>query len=114
MKMKLLSLAYHRNGICGNPFWCALFRDEDKTVKLAVLFNEDDTDCSIAVFDAAKIAQGDISFGSNSWRGDHYHAWMKKQIKEHGQAALLRGGQAMAKEAQRLIEEHMSRNPDKN
>jgi hypothetical protein len=32
------------------------------------------------VLDVAKLAQGDIAFGSNSWRGDHYEPHLRKAI----------------------------------
>lgn len=38
MKLKLLNKSHHRNGICGNPFNVFLFKDEDKSIKLAIDF----------------------------------------------------------------------------
>lgn len=66
--IKLLANAYHRNGVCGDPFFVSLFRDIDGTTKLAVDFGE----FKFAVLQVDKLAAGDIAFGSNSWRGDHY------------------------------------------
>lgn len=74
MKLKLLAKSHHRNGLCGAPFNVFLFRDEDKTVKLAVDFGGD----RFAVLDVLKLAKGDIAFGSNSWRGDAYASDIRK------------------------------------
>jgi hypothetical protein len=40
MKLKFLSIARHRNGVHGEPFYVVLFKGSDKTgnSKLAVLF----------------------------------------------------------------------------
>ena len=40
-----------------------------------------------AVLDVAKLAAGDIAFGSNSWRGDNYEANLRKAIKMHQEAS---------------------------
>jgi hypothetical protein len=76
MKLKLIELAQHRNGICAAPFDVVLFRDGE-TRKLAILFPEPGR---CAVLDIAKLAAGDIAFGSNSWRGDHYEPHLRKAV----------------------------------
>ena len=71
MKLKIIDIAHHRNGICGAPFDVVLFEDPgpEGSRKVAILFEEPH---HCAVLDVDKLAQGDIAFGSNSWRGDHY------------------------------------------
>ena len=74
MKLKqIFSIAHHRNGIDGAPFHVTLFEDDgpDGSRKVAILF-EEPRHC--AVLDVAKLAQGDIAFGSNSFRGDQYES----------------------------------------
>jgi hypothetical protein len=68
MKIKLLSADSHRNGISGEPFITGLFTDEDGRTKMFVDFGE----MRFAVLQVDKLAEGDIAFGSNSWRGDYY------------------------------------------
>ena len=93
MKLKILDTAHHRNGIDGAPFNVALFEDAgpDGSRKLAILFDE--PHCC-AVLDVAKLAAGDIAFGSNSWRGDDYEPVLRRAIDhgcESGQEAGMTG-----------------------
>ena len=68
MKIKILSEAYHRNGVFGEPFHVGLFQDEDGTTKVYVDFGGE----AFAVLQVDLLAQGDVAFGSNSWRGDTF------------------------------------------
>lgn len=79
MKLSIVSAAYHRNGICGAPFGVAIFDDDGQegSRKLGIVF-EQPHHC--AVFDLAKLTQGDIAFGSNSWRGDNYEPLLRAAI----------------------------------
>jgi hypothetical protein len=77
MKLNILNIAYHRNGIGGAPFSVVLFHDEE-TRKVALLF---DQEAHCAVLDVAKLAEGDIAFGSNSWRGDQYEPLLRAETK---------------------------------
>ena len=36
----------------------------------------------VAVFDIDKLFLGDIAFGSNSWRGDHYEPLLRRSIEQ--------------------------------
>jgi hypothetical protein len=76
---KIIAVATHRNGICGAPFDVVLFHDEDSR-KIGIVF-EDNGHC--AVLDVAKLATGDIAFGSNSWRGDTYEPTLRAAINQH-------------------------------
>ena len=69
---------YHRNGICGAPFYVFLFRDnEQKRNMVATVFDES---AHCAVFDVDLLAQGNIKFGENSWRGDNYEGELRNYI----------------------------------
>lgn len=49
--------------------------DGDRRTMVAVVdTGADDGDYRTAVFDVRKLLDGDLRFGSNSWRGDRYHA----------------------------------------
>jgi len=80
MKLTIIDLAHHRNGICGAPFDVILFEDAgpEGSRKLAILF-EQEAHC--AVLDVDRLVQGDIAFGSNSWRGDHFEQPLRKAIR---------------------------------
>jgi len=79
MKLNIIAIAHHRNGICGAPFRAVLFDDRgpEGSRKVAIVFDEPH---SCAVLDIAKLAAGDITFGSNSWRGDHYEPALREAI----------------------------------
>ena len=81
MKLATHAIAYHRNGVCGSPFAVVLFEDSgpEASRKLAILFDEPGL---CAVLDLAKLALGDIAFGSNSWRGDVYETPLRDAIRQ--------------------------------
>ena len=78
MKLKIIGIARHRNGVGGQPFEVALFHDGDSR-KVAILFDEPH---HCAVLDVAKLAAGDIAFGSNSFRGDTYEPHLRQAIRQ--------------------------------
>ena len=81
MKLSNIHFEYHRNGICGNPFWVSTFHDDDENLNMvAVIFSGE---CRCAVFDIDKLSKGNIAFGSNSWRGDWYYNDLQKHLKAH-------------------------------
>lgn len=76
--MKILEIAYHRNGISGEPFWAARI-DDGSSIKFAVLFEPTSgKECRCAVLDPSIQS---VAFGVNSWRGDHYAQAMLDAIK---------------------------------
>jgi len=95
--MKLKTLQHHRNGICGGPFWICLFTDKidgksRNFMGTAFADYEEDQhgngkytlpNCMVAVIDVDMAAAGNITFGENSWRGDHYAdqilAWINER-----------------------------------
>ena len=82
MKLTITAFAHHRNGICGAPFDVILFADAgpEGSRKVAILF-EPEGHC--AVLDVDKLAQGDIAFGSNSWRGDKFEPALRTAVIDH-------------------------------
>jgi len=78
--MKIIKLAHHRNGICGDPFDVGIIKDNsDSGVTrnmLVIQFDENQltgNNCMTAVLDLDLLKDGVIEFGKNSHRGDHYH-----------------------------------------
>ena len=74
-------VAYHRNGVCGEGFYAITFSDPDVGAMVAIVFSyvptcdresEQDRACRVAVLSLGKLAEGNIRFGENSWRGDRY------------------------------------------
>lgn len=82
MKLKILAVARHRNGVAGTPFHVVLFKERirEDSRKVAILFDEPGC-CAVLAVD--KLAAGDIAFGSNSWRGDHYEESLRQAIANH-------------------------------
>ena len=72
--------AYHRNGVCGEPFQLLTFEmaeDGTKHKMLAIRFADENPDengfsCpKIAILDIEMLSKGIISTGEgNAWRGD--------------------------------------------
>ena len=88
MKIKPISVAFHRNGVSGEPFHCVIFDKTEQgetTRMLAVRFADDEGEGfqnpRIAVFDVALLYESDIAFGSNSFRGDHFVDAIDKAIE---------------------------------
>ncbi len=80
MKLRIIGFDHHRNGIDGAPFAVVLFEDQgtEGSRKVAILFDEPH---HCAVLDVDKLAQGDIAFGSNSWRGDRFEQSLRNAIR---------------------------------
>ena len=79
MKSNIIDIAHHRNGICGSPFHVVLFQDhgDEGSRKVGIVF---ESTSHVAVLDVSKLAEGDIAFASNSWRGDKYEPHLRKAI----------------------------------
>jgi hypothetical protein len=78
MKLTIIDIAYQRNGMGGAPFATVLFEDSgpEGSRKIAILF---EAEYHCAVLDVAKLTAGDITFGSNSWRGDQYEPLLRAE-----------------------------------
>ena len=80
MRLKILAAAHHRNGVAGAPFNVVLFKvQREPGVKVGIVF-DDSGYC--AVLDVAKLAAGNIAFGSNSWRGDQYEPDLRRALPD--------------------------------
>jgi hypothetical protein len=78
---RIIDIDYHRNGICGAPFHVILFEDkgEEASRKVGIVF---DSPYHVAVLDIAKLADGNITFGHNSWRGDVFELELRAAITD--------------------------------
>jgi hypothetical protein len=80
-KLQIIDMDHHRNGVAGMPFQVALVDDASEgDVKLVIMFEEEG---HTAVLSLDKLIQNeDISFGSNSWRGDQYEHHLRPLMWE--------------------------------
>jgi hypothetical protein len=82
--VKILGVAYHRNGVGGNGFHVVRFTANDDEgngrYMIGVLF---DGAGDVAVLDAELLHEGEIGFGINSWRGDVYEAELRAAVAEY-------------------------------
>ena len=76
------AIASHLNGIYGKRFHAVIFTDDtgEGSRKVGIV-TEDAGECY--VLDIAKLAAGDVAFGSNSWRGDTYEQSLRKAIQSY-------------------------------
>lgn len=91
------TVARHRNGVSGRPFYVVLFRDQDNRRLLGIVFDNDDRshehDTCVAVLDPAMTAVGQVStFSDNCFRGDYFQDELRKVILEWENAERRREG----------------------
>ena len=77
MELDIDHIAYHRNGVSGEPFHAVIFRDPDEGRMVGVVF---DAPHHVAVFQLDKLALGTVAFGVNSWRGERYEPCLRRLI----------------------------------
>lgn len=70
--MKVKSVAFHRNGVSGKPFYVMLAKGEgrDLVIIRPYVTNPEDEGAECYVLDIGLLAEGNIKFGENSFRGD--------------------------------------------
>jgi hypothetical protein len=68
---------YHRNGIAGDGFYCAVAKGKDGDMLITYFLELGQCACAVYKLDLLP----DITFGVNSWRGDNYETAMKKAIE---------------------------------
>lgn len=85
MKIEVLKIAYHRNGVCGEGFHVITFNWKDDNEKLrhmlGIIYKESSY-CSI--LDIDETVKDNIEFANgNSWRGDKFESDLRKTIEEY-------------------------------
>lgn len=81
--VKIEEVAYHRNGVGGEPFYVIKFistEDGRASNMVGVVYPENGY---VSVFDRDLLGQGVIAFGYNSFRGDHFEGHLRHAIMEH-------------------------------
>lgn len=77
------SVDYHRNGVAGEGFHVITFTMRDGRERRPMVATVFATPGQIAVLDVGKLADGDVAFGSNSWRGDDFEPELRQAIAEY-------------------------------
>ena len=87
--MKIIQIVYHRNGIMGEGFYAVLFEEPEFTVVedgkkrperfLASVFRGPGR---ISVFSVDRLNDHGVTFGINSWRGDHYEHGLRNALDQ--------------------------------
>lgn len=75
--LKFKDVQYHRNGVSGDGFYCAVATDKENGDMLITYF-PDLGQCACAVYCLSILPN--IRFMENSWRGDHYAGAMRQAI----------------------------------
>lgn len=77
--IQVKEVAFHRNGVCGEPFHVVTFKDvNEDTNMVAIVFTEP---AHVAVLCMDQLPG--VAFGSNSWRGDCYEEDLRKAVEEY-------------------------------
>lgn len=97
MRLTIKEVAYHRNGVGGDPFHVVAFKDrDDGEDKLAIVFGytartERELEPDVEYPDGSNLQVAVISLdrlpvismlGGNAWRGDHYAPDLYRAIDE--------------------------------
>lgn len=77
------AIAHHRNGVCGESFYVVTFTSTDGKAMLATVFEGSGR---VAVLCVGLLAEGNIAFGENSWRGDRFEPELRGAIEAWEQA----------------------------
>jgi len=77
--LQIVNADYHRNGVSGMPFKVALVDDPNEgDTKLVIMF---EAEGHTAVLSLDRLLESeDISFGSNSFRGDRYEEVLREEL----------------------------------
>lgn len=85
--LKIKQVARHRNGVGGDPFYAILFECPEYGDMVASVFDlegrrerEAGWNGRVSVFQISKLAEGCVTFGLNSFRGDVYETELRRAI----------------------------------
>lgn len=84
MIIKIIEIAYHRNGVCGNGFHAVCFLcSEGKGWKrfIATVFDEPGN-CAVLGINQLSDNENPVTFTINSFRGDRYEGTLRDEIKK--------------------------------
>lgn len=77
--MKVLEIAYHRNGVGGEPFYAVRFTLAEEAGEFLGIVFQAPMHC--AVINISRLPEHGVEFGANSWRGDRYNAELRAAIE---------------------------------
>ncbi len=80
-RLKVNEIAYHRNGIGGEGFYAVTFTCPENGDMVATVFDEPGC-CAVLKLSELPV----VTFGINSWRGDHYEDELRGAIKNKNAA----------------------------
>lgn len=87
IEVDVVEIAYHRNGICGEPFYAIRFIDQERPDRemLGIVFPSDDQRLNprTAVMDIGLLANGYLGGFTNCWRGDRYDFPLREAIAQY-------------------------------
>jgi hypothetical protein len=86
--IRILEVAYHRNGCQGEPFHAIRFRD-GRQLFLGLVHEQPDR---VVVIDPLMAAET-VASGINSWRGDLYEEALRKAIAQFEDERTIRAPQ---------------------
>jgi hypothetical protein len=66
---------HHRNGVSGEPFNVYIFIDPEHGRMVGIDFGG----ARFAVLNIEQLVNGDIAYMSNSWKGDEYAPFVRKE-----------------------------------
>ena len=82
--IKVHDIQYHRNGISGVPFYSVHFQHDKDHMHASVVPHEG----GVAVDNMDKLAERNVKFGENSFRGDMYEKPLREAIRKHQDATM--------------------------
>jgi len=85
MNLTIEEVAHHRNGVGGAPFSVVKFACPEAGNMIGIVFDlaeGKEWDGRCAVLNRDMLAEGNIAFGENSWRGDHYESDLRVAIEK--------------------------------
>lgn len=94
---RIHSIDFHRNGVGGIGFHVVLFDrragDGIPAGRMIAIIEQDvyeeprarGSDIACYVLDVGKLAEGDIAFTSNSWRGDVFYDELWPEVVKHNE-----------------------------
>ena len=112
MKLKINNIQYHRNGVCGEPFYVINFDDKEIGNMIGVVFPiydnkknqyKNEFNPKVAVFKTKLLGQGNINFGENSFRGDHFSDELIQAINKNNKKTMKSFKKSIVKNSNKLI-----------
>ena len=79
VNVKILQVAWHRNGIAGEAFHVVRFQNDEQNM-VGIVFKDRG---HVAVLDTDLLHDGIIAMGENSWRGDVFEPQLREAVEQY-------------------------------